>query len=123
MPFSPYPEMRDIYTAVQIRGQSAAALAAGARVNDGRTATAGCALRLARAVARARQLRSERDYRVDGGSAGPPSGSASTALGPRPPPLPFLDFDGSLAVSETSSRVAPRCGAPRPANISRCSRA
>jgi len=21
-------------------------------------------------------------------------------LGPRPPPLPFLDFDGSLAVSE-----------------------
>src|SRR5262245_45982191 len=57
---------------------------------------------------RARQLRSERDYRVDGGSAGPPSGSASTALGPQPPPLPFLDFDGSLAVSETSSRVAPR---------------
>src|SRR5262245_49574644 len=53
MPFSPYPEMRDIYTAVQIRGQSAAALTAGARVNDGRTATAGCALRLARAVARA----------------------------------------------------------------------
>src|SRR6516164_11119484 len=53
MPFSPYPEMRDIYTAVQIRGQSAAALAAGARANDGRTATAGCVLRLARAVARA----------------------------------------------------------------------
>src|SRR5262249_30395893 len=52
---------------------------------------------------RARQLRSERDYRVDGGSAGPPSGSASTALGPRPPPLPFLDFDGSLAVSESAT--------------------
>src|SRR5262249_37764841 len=50
---SPYPEMRDIYTAVQIRGQSAAALTAGTRVNDGRTATAGCALRLARALARA----------------------------------------------------------------------
>src|SRR5262245_27771458 len=61
---------------------------------------------------------------VDGGSAASPCGSVSTALGPRPPPLPFLDFDGSLAVSETSSRVAPRCGgAPRPANISRCSRA
>src|SRR5262245_61025976 len=53
MPFSPYPEMRDIYTAVQIRGQSAAALTAGTRVNDGRTATAGCVLRLARALTRA----------------------------------------------------------------------
>src|SRR5215472_8375482 len=41
---------------------------------------------------RARQLRSERDYRVDGGSAGPPSGSASTALGPRPPPLAISRF-------------------------------
>src|SRR5262249_20250957 len=60
----------------------------------------------------------DRDYRVDGGSAVPPSGSVSTALGPRPPPLPFLDFDGSLAVSETSSRAAARCGAPRPARIS-----
>src|SRR5262245_36418325 len=50
---SPFPGMRDIYTAVQIREQSAAALTARARVNDGRTATAGCELRLARAVARA----------------------------------------------------------------------
>src|SRR5262245_45982190 len=50
---SPFPGMRDIYTAVQIRGQSAPALAAGARVNDGLTATAGWVLRLARAVARA----------------------------------------------------------------------
>src|SRR5215831_13307447 len=87
---SPYPEMRDIYTAVQIRGQSAAALTAGARVNDGRTATAGCALRLARAVACALgNFAVNEIYRVDGGSASPPSGSASTALGPRPPPLPF----------------------------------
>ncbi len=45
--------MLDIYTAVQIRGQSAAALTAGALLNDGRTATAGCTPRLAWALARA----------------------------------------------------------------------
>src|SRR5262249_12145505 len=50
---SPFPRMLDIYTAVQIRGQSAAALTPGALVNDGRTATVGCALRLAWAVGRA----------------------------------------------------------------------
>src|SRR5262249_37383997 len=48
---SPFHGMLDIYTAVQIRGQSA--LIAGALVDDGRTATAGCVLRLARAIARA----------------------------------------------------------------------
>jgi hypothetical protein len=43
--------MLDIYTAVQIRGQSAAELTAGMLVNDGPTATAGCAPRLAWALA------------------------------------------------------------------------
>ena len=116
--------MLDIYTAVQIRGQSAVHPATRALVNGGRTANVGRAPRLALAIACALgSFAVNGVYRVDGGSASPPSGSASTALGPRPPPLPFLDFDGSLAVSETSSSVALRCGAPRPANISRCSRA
>jgi hypothetical protein len=116
--------MLDIYTAVQIRGQSAAALTAAALVNDDPTATAGCAPRLAWTLARALgNFAVNEGYRVDGGSAASPCGSVSTALGPRPPPLPFLDFDDSLAASGTSSRAAPRCGAPRPANMSRCSRA
>src|SRR5262249_27295212 len=48
---SPYPGMLDIYTAVQIRGQSAVHPATSALVNDGRTANVGRAPRLALAIA------------------------------------------------------------------------
>src|SRR5262245_32340245 len=102
MPFSPYPEMRDIYTAVQIRGQSAAALTAGARVNDGRTATAGCALRLARALARA--LGNFAVYEVIGWTGAP--------LGrlPAPSPRPW-DRDRRLCHFSISTALW-RCRSP-----------
>src|SRR5262249_24148578 len=50
---SPCPQMLDIYTAGQCRGQRAPALPAAALLNDDPTATAGCAPRLAGTLTRA----------------------------------------------------------------------
>src|SRR5262249_3223337 len=117
------PGMLDIYTAVPIRGQSAVHPATRALVNDGRTANVGRAPRLAFGLrVRARKLRGH-------GISGWPGAPLRRLAAPSPPPwdrgrrLCRFSISMVLAVSETSSSVALRCGAPRPANISRCSRA